>query len=155
MFLKPINVKAKLVIICVVINLFITGCKETKNTDESSTHSNNPNEPGFVLDFEELTEPQVLKSELFLSSVHIEQYHVGQQEPTMYEGKDISGIIFYYRLFPDTKEWALTKMDIRMKDGSVKSENPFKGWAVTLRIDHGRGPNPISIEKHFQPMRFD
>ena len=151
MFVRLVNGKAKFVIISVVVTLLIIGCTKKENTGESSAHSNSPIGSGFVLDFEKLTEPQILKSELFLKYMAIRQYHIGQQQPTEYSGRDISKIIFYYVLFPHTKEWGLNKMDIYLKDGSVKSENPLKGWNVTLNIESGNGQNPISIEQHFEP----
>ncbi|MHC4310660.1 MAG: hypothetical protein ACYSSN_12010 [Planctomycetota bacterium] len=151
MFLRLVNARAKFVIISVVISLLIIGCKKKENTGESSVDSNSPIRSGFMLDFKELTKPQVLKSELFLKYVAIRQYHIGQQQPTEYSGRDISKITFYYVLFPNTKEWMLNKMDIHLKDGSVKSEHSQKAWNVALGMTSGNGQNPISIEQHFEP----
>ena len=78
----------------------------------SSTQSNDLNSLGFVLDFDEVKEPQILKSELFFSTIRIKHYHIGQVEPTEYLAEDISKINFYYVFFPDTKECTLNKMDI-------------------------------------------
>ncbi len=149
MFLKPVNVKAMLIIISIIVCLFISGCKD--NTDQNSASSKSQDESGFVLDFEQLTEPQVLKSELFLRSITIKQYHIGQSEPTTYHGKDMSKIVFNYVIFPYTEEWLLDSMDIHLKDGSVKSENALKAWTVALGVTGGRAGNPVSIEQHFKP----
>ena len=149
MFLKPVNVKAMLIIISIMVSLFISGCKD--NTDQNSASSKSPDKSGFVLDFKQLTEPQVLKSELFPGSITIKQYHTGQSEPTTYHGKDMSKIVFYYVFFPDTEEWLLDSMDIHLKNGSVKSENAFKAWNVALGVTGGRKGNPVSIEQHFKP----
>ena len=143
MSIKPVNVKAMLIIISIIVCLFISGCKD--NTDQNSASSKSPDKSGFVLDFKQLIEPQVLKSELFLKFIEIRQYHIGQQQPTMYSGEDISKITFYYVLFPNTKEWMLNKMDIHLKDGSVKSEHSFKVWNVSAPIRRASG-------KLFAPM---
>ena len=149
MFIKPVNVKAMLIIISIIVCLLISGCKD--NSDQKSASSKSPDKPGFVLDFEQLTEPQVLKSELFPGSITIKQYHIGQSEPTTYHGRDMSKIVFYYVFFPDTEEWSLDSMDIHLKDGSVKSENCLKVWNVALGVTGGREGNPVSIEQHFKP----
>ena len=125
---------------------------------ESSAHSNSPIGSGFKLDFKNVTEPQVLKSELFLKFIEIHQHHIKQQ-PTLYYGEDISKITFYYALFTmdcspstNTKKWILKKMDIHLKDGSVKSEKqPVKVAFGMTSIISGDGQNPISIEQHFEP----
>lgn len=139
----------RFVIICVTIILFITGCKEKKNNNENSNNSKNPNKYGLVLDFEKAKEQQILKSELFLSYVEIKQFHIHEHKPTIYAAEAISKIIFYYQLFPHTKEWGSNKMDIHLKDGSIKSESCKKAWNVTLGVTNGRGHYPIIIEQHF------
>lgn len=149
MSIKPVNVKAMLIIISIIVCLFISGCKD--NTDQNSASSKSPDKSGFVLDFKQLIEPQVLKSELFLRSITIKQYHTGQSEPTTYHGKNMSKIVFNYVFFPDTEEWSLGSMDIHLKDGSVKSENAFKVWNVALGVTGGREGNPVSVEQHFKP----
>jgi len=85
-----------------------------------------------------------------LGRIAIQQYHIGEEQPTEYLGKDISKIIFYYIMFPHTKEWALDKMDIHFKDGSMKSEGGIKVWTVALGITGGHGSSPVGIEQRFE-----
>lgn len=146
--IKPVNARAVLIIISIMVYFFVSGCKD--DTDQNSASSKTPDNPGFVLDFKQITEPQVLKSELFLRFISIQQYHVGQSEPTMYYGKDMSKIVFNYVFFPDTEEWSLDSMDIHLKDGTVKSENALKVWNVNLDITCGKEGDPVSIEQHFR-----
>ena len=153
MFLSLVNVKAKYVIISLVISLLIIGCKEKENTNVGSANPDSPISSGFVLDFNDVNQPQVLKSELFLRFVVIYQQHIRQQQPTMYSNEDITKITSHYVLIPEKKEWILDRMDIHLKDGSVKSEKPLKGWNVKLDVELGKGQNPILIEQHFEAIK--
>jgi hypothetical protein len=106
--------------------------------------------PAFALDYDNSDQLQILSSELYFSHVLIEQYHVGQNQPTLYDAEDISRIVLYNVMRPDTKEWILTGIDICLEDGSVRSEHALKAWSVKFNMVHGKGSRPVSIEQRFQ-----
>jgi hypothetical protein len=124
-------------------------CKKNNDGDKESSQTNHQNISAFTLDYENPDQLQVHKSELFLRAVMIKRYHTGQDQPTRYNADDISKIILHNIMHPDTKEWSLMKMDIVLKDGSLKTEHPLKVWNVDFSVGLGRGSRPVPIEQHF------
>ncbi|MEN8127592.1 MAG: hypothetical protein ABFR90_07270 [Planctomycetota bacterium] len=147
--------KTLFVITCLIISISIVGCKENTSGNEQSAQPENPNQntPAFALDYDNSDQPQVLKAKLFLRSISIKQYHVGQDQPTLYYAKDISRILLHNNMHPHTEEWFLDQIDIHLKDGSVKSEHSFKVWNVQFDIASGKGAKPVPIEQHFSKKR--
>ena len=137
------------VITCMILNTCIIGCKKNSGDNNESSQSNHHNISAFALDYDNSDQLQILTSELFLRNVIIRQHHIGQNQPTLYNAKDISKIVLHNAMYPDTKEWIVVRIDFYLKDGSVRSEQAFKAWGVELNIVNGKGSRPVSIEQHF------
>lgn len=124
-------------------------CRKDNEGNKESSQPNHQKISAFALNYENPDQLQILKSELFLRAVMIKRYHIGQDQPTRYNANDISKIVMHNVMHPDTKEWSLIKMDIVLKDGSLKTEHSIKGWNVDFSVGVGRGSSPVSIEQHF------
>ena len=149
MFLNRSFQNIAVVITCMIFNICIVGCKKNDDGNKESSQSNHQNMSAFTLDYENSDQLQILKSELFLRLISIKQYHIGQDQPTLYHANDISKIVLHNVMYPDTKEWILVRIDIHLKDGSIKSEHAFKAWGVEFSIVNGKGARPVSIEQQF------
>jgi hypothetical protein len=132
-----------------ILNTCIVGCKKKNGDNKEPSQSTHQNTSAFTLDYENSDQLQILESELFLSHIMIKQYHIGQYQPTEYYANDISKIVLHNAMHSDTKEWSLSKIDFFLKDGSVRSEHPIKGWNVEFGLGPGKGSRPVSIEQHF------
>lgn len=137
------------VITCLIIVTCIVGCEKDNGGNKESSRPNHRNVSVFALDYENSDQMQILKSELFLRYIMIKQYHMGQDQPTLYYARDFFRIVLHNVMHPDTKEWSLVKIDIFMKDGSVRSEHAYKAWSVEFGMGPGKGPRPVSIEQRF------
>jgi len=139
----------------VACGMDIVGGKESDNKSDGRGKNGDTSQPKaeptaqFTLDYDQTDEPQVLKSEVFLKSILIKQYHVKQAQPTVYAAKDIARVVMVNHLHPDTKEWSLGQIDIHFRDGSMKSEHAFKVWNVSLDVTHGEGAQPVIIEQRY------
>jgi len=149
MFLNRYFQNIVIVITCMILNTCIIGCKKNNGDNNESSQSNHQNISAFTLDYDNSDQLQILKSELFLRNIMIKQYHIGQNQPTLYYASDISKIVLHNVMHPDTKEWSLVKIDIFQKDGSVRSEHAYKAWSVEFGMGPGKGSRPLSIEQHF------
>lgn len=132
-----------------IMPISMLGCKEKNVSEPTAQVSSEQNTVGFTLDYENAEQPQTHHFELFLKSISIEQFHVGQNQPTRYDADTLSKIVLHNVMFPDTKEWTLDKIDIHLKDGTIKSEHSLKAWDVQFYISHGRGAKAVPIEQHF------
>ena len=139
------NIKAILFFSCIFLSLFISGCKD--NTEQAAG-SKRPEKSEFVLDFKQISEPKVFKSELFLRLISIRHDHI-ELPPTLYHANQISKVVLNYSVSPDVERWYLDSMDIYLKDGSIKSENPVKTWDVNFSLSFGHGGEPVRVEQHF------
>jgi len=153
MFLNRSIQNIAIIILCMILNIFIVGCKKNNDGNKEPSQPNHQNISAFTLDYNDSDQLQILKSELYLSHISIKQYHMGQNQPTQYHAKDISKIVLHNVMYPGSKEWILIRIDICLKDGSVKSEHAFKAWGVEFGIGHGKGARPVFIEQHFSRNR--
>ncbi len=149
MFLNKSSQNIVFIIICLILSICIIGCKKNNDGNKESSQPNHQNISAFTLDYDNSDQLQILKSELYFSHISIKQYHIGQNQPTLYHAKDISKIVLHNVMYPDTKEWILIRIDICLKDGYVKSEHAFKAWGVEFDIGQGKESRPVSIEQHF------
>ena len=149
MFLNRYFQNIVVVITCLFLVTGIDGCKKNNGGNRESSQPNQKNISAFTLDYENPDQLQTIKSELFLGHIAVKRYHIGQDQPTLYYAKDISKIVMYNIMHPDTKEWSLMKIDIFLKDGSVRSEHPIKVWDLEFSLGGGKGSRPVSIEQRF------
>ena len=138
------------------ITVLLLGCSETdapskqalsrqSNTDDSRDLSGNTANS-------DTSDPSVVRSQMCFRTLNIQQYHIGQ-EPVHYPRGDLSRVRLYYSVRNSNtgagSNWSIQKVEVLLKDGSVKTHTPLKGMSVAFTVTAGRGLEPVMIEQYF------